>query len=230
MPGVWQYEALAFKPGLVMRWFRDGFCQAEKEIARQEGRDVYDVMNERAREIPAGSHGMLCCFSDVMNFIHWTHAAPTFTNFELDPERFNKYTFFRAILENTAMLVLGHIDLVREATGNEPQELVFAGGASKSPLWAQILADVTGKPVKVPVVKEATALGAAILAGVGIGVYASVADGAAKVVKWDKTFVPNADNHETYRLLYQQWRTVYQAQLSLAEGKATKAMWSAPGI
>ncbi|SER48932.1 autoinducer 2 (AI-2) kinase [Parafannyhessea umbonata] len=230
VPGVWQYEALAFKPGLVMRWFRDGFCQAEKEIARQEGRDVYDVMNERAREIPAGSHGMLCCFSDVMNFIHWTHAAPTFTNFELDPERFNKYTFFRAILENTAMLVLGHIDLVREATGNEPQELVFAGGASKSPLWAQILADVTGKPVKVPVVKEATALGAAILAGVGIGVYASVADGAAKVVKWDKTFVPNADNHETYRLLYQQWRTVYQAQLSLAEGKATKAMWSAPGI
>lgn len=39
---IWQYEALAFKPGLVMRWFRDGFCQLEKQIAENSGCDVYD--------------------------------------------------------------------------------------------------------------------------------------------------------------------------------------------
>ena len=77
IPQIWQYEALAFKPGLVMRWYRDGFCQAEKAEARERGiDDVYEVMNERAAEIPAGSHGMLCCFSDVMNYIHWIHASP----------------------------------------------------------------------------------------------------------------------------------------------------------
>ena len=65
---------------------------------------------------------MMCCFSDIMNFINWKHAAPTFTNFELLPEKFNKYTFYRSILENTAMLVKGHIELVKEATGNEPLE------------------------------------------------------------------------------------------------------------
>ena len=95
-PGTWQYEALAFKPGLVMRWFRDGFCQAEKAEAEATGRDTYDIMNEHAEKVPAGSHGMICCFSDVMNYIHWTHSSPTFTNFELDPERFDKYTFYRA--------------------------------------------------------------------------------------------------------------------------------------
>ena len=58
VPHVWQYEALAFKPGLVMRWYRDGFCQAEKEQAEREGRDVYDVMNERAAKVPAGSHAL----------------------------------------------------------------------------------------------------------------------------------------------------------------------------
>ncbi len=229
-PGVWQYEALAFKPGLVMRWFRDGFCQAEKEQAKACGRDVYDLMNEKAAEIPAGSYGMLCCFSDVMNYIHWTHSSPTFTNFELEPEKFNKYTFYRAILENTALLVRGHIELVREATGNEPDELVFAGGASKSPLWAQIVADVTGKPVKVPVVKEATALGAAVLAGYGVGIYPSIAEGAQRVVKWDTTYTPNPDNAEVYEQLYQSWKKVYKAQFELSEAGTTKSMWRAPGL
>ena len=231
IPQIWQYEALAFKPGLVMRWYRDGFCQAEKAEAKERGiDDVYEIMNERAAEIPAGSHGMLCCFSDVMNYIHWTHASPTFTNFELDPERFNKYTFYRAILENTALLVRGHIDLVKEATGNEPDELIFAGGASKSPLWAQIVADVTGKNVRIPEVKEATALGAAVLAGYGVGIYPSIAEGAKRVVKWDKTFSPNPDNKAVYDQLYVQWKDVYKSQLELAEEGKVKSMWRAPGL
>ena len=230
VPGVWQYEALAFKPGLVMRWYRDGFCQAEAAEAAATGRDVYDIMNERAAEIPAGSHGMLCAFSDVMNYIHWTHAAPTFTNFGLEPEKFNKYTFYRAILENTALLVRGHIELVREATGHEPDELVFAGGAAKSPLWAQIVADVCGKPVKVPVVKEATALGAAVLAGYGVGIYPSIAEGAERVVKWDTTYQPNAENAPVYEALYQNWKEVYKVQFELAEAGKTTSMWRAPGL
>ncbi len=230
VPGVWQYEALAFKPGLVMRWFRDGFCQKEQEKARDTGRDVYDLMNEKAKDIPAGCYGMMCCFSDVMNFIHWEHASPTFTNFELDPVKFNRYTFYRAILENTAMLVKGHIDLVKEATGNEPAELIFAGGAAKSPLWSQIVADVVGKPVRVPVVKEATALGAAILAGYGVGLYPSIAEGARRTVKWDCAFQPNEENHKVYEAMYPKWRKVYAAQLALCDQKLTKNMWIAPGL
>lgn len=230
VPSLWQYEALAFKPGLVMRWFRDGFCQQEVELAAQTGRDPYDLMNEKAEKIPAGSYGMVCCFSDLMNFIQWKHASPTFTNFQLEPDKFNKYTFYRAILENTALLVRGHIQLVKEATGHEPEELIFAGGAAKSPLWCQILADVTGKPVKVPVVKEATALGAAILAGCGVGVYPSIEEGARRTVKWDRRFEPSAENAPVYDALYQTWRKVYPVQLDLCEQKVTRNMWIAPGL
>lgn len=230
VPGVWQYEALAFKPGLVMRWFRDGFCQQEKEQSRITGEDTYDIMNREAAKIPAGCYGMMCAFSDVMNFINWKHAAPTFTGFELDPERFNRYTFYRAILENTALLVKGHMELVHEATGNLPSEIIFAGGASKSLLWSQILADVLGIPVKVPVVKEATALGAAILAGYGVGIYKSIEDGARKTVKWDRTFEPNMENHKVYEKLYNVWRSVYAAQLELVNEGLTKPMWVAPGL
>lgn len=230
VPGVWQYEALAFKPGLVMRWFRDGFCQLEKQQAEASGKDPYYLMDLEAKKIPAGSYGMMCAFSDVMNFISWKHASPTFTNFELDPVKFSKYTFYRAILENTAMITRGHLDLVRESTGNMPSEIIFAGGASKSPVWCQILSDVLGLPVKVPVVKEATALGAAILAGYGAGIYTDIPKAAAKLVQWDRTFLPDMQNHAVYEQLYTPWREVYAAQLALCGRGLTRSMWSAPGL
>ena len=119
---------------------------------------------------------------------------------------------------------------MKEATGNEPEELIFAGGASKSPLWCQILADVTGKNVRTPVVKEATALGAAILAGYGVGIYPSIAEGAQRTVRFDHTYVPNPDNYAVYEDMYQVWRQVYAAQLELCDRKLTKNMWIAPGL
>lgn len=128
------------------------------------------------------------------------------------------------------MLVKGHMELVHEATGNIPSEIIFAGGASKSPLWSQILSDVLGMPVKVPAVKEATALGAAIMAGYGIGIYPSIEEGAKRTVKWDRDFVPNRENHKTYQDLYKTWRKVYAAQLSLVNEGVTKPMWEAPGL
>ena len=229
--GAWlAYGALAFKPGLVMRWFRDGFCQFEVAQAAETGRDPYALMDEKAREIPAGCYGMQCCFSDVMNFIDWKHASPTFTNFLLEPEKFNRYTFYRAILENTALIVKGHIQLVKEATGHEPESLIFAGGAAKSPLWSQILADVTGKPVRVPVVKEATALGAAILAGCGVGIYKSVEEGVERTVKWVREFLPDESLRPVYGRLYEDWRKIYAAQLRLSDEKLTRYMWTAPGL
>lgn len=230
VPGVWQYEALAFKPGLVMRWFRDAFCQPEKELSRQTGEDPYDLMNREAEKIPAGCYGMMCTFSDVMNFINWKHAAPTFTNFELDPVKFSRYTFYRAILENTALLVKGHMELVKEATGNMPSEIIFAGGAAKSPLWSQILSDVLGMPVRVPVVKEAAALGAAIIAGTGVGIYKGIEEGVRQTVRWDRVFEPNMENHKVYEELYQVWRKVYGAQLALVNEGVTRPMWTAPGL
>ncbi len=230
LPDLWQYEALAFYPGLIMRWFRDSFCQFEKQLSKETGRDVYDLMNEEAEKIPAGCYGMLCTFSDVMNYISWKHAAPTFTNFSLDPEKCNRYTFYRAIMENSAMVTKGNIELVASVTGETPSEIIFASGASKSPLWCQILSDVLNIPVYVPKVKEATALGAAILAGKGVGIYTDVAETVKKVVKIDRIYYPNTENNKVYNDMYANWRKVYAAQLELANQNITKNMWSAPGV
>jgi autoinducer 2 (AI-2) kinase len=213
-----------------MRWYRDAFCGEEKRLAAEKNTDPYALMDEAACDVPPGSNGMICAFSDVMNFICWRHAAPAFMNFELDPARFNKYTFYRAIMENTALVTLGHLRLVEEAAGKRPEKIVFAGGASKSALWSQILADVLGIPVEVPVVKEAAALGAALLAGKGIGLYPDIKEAARTLVKIEKRFIPDASNQEIYRKAWETWRAAYAPLLRLSDEKITRYMWSAPGL
>jgi len=241
MEKMWQYEAIAFNPGLVMRWFRDAFCAEEKRLAAEQNTDpahpldAYALLDKAALSVPAGSYGLICTFSDVMNYINWKHASPAFLNFELDPEKYSKACFYRAIMENACYVTLGHFKLVHEATGKKPEKIVFAGGAAKSLLWPQILADVLGIPVEVPVVKEATALGAAIMAGKGIGLYSSVKDaarsgGSAALVKIEKTFSPNTENRSVYDRAYQNWQTAYQPLLRLSDDGVTKHMWSAPGL
>ncbi|MCL2008669.1 MAG: autoinducer-2 kinase [Treponema sp.] len=227
---MWQYEAIAFFPGLIMRWFRDAFCAEEKRLAAERNIDPYAILDDAAAKVPAGSYGIICSFSDVMNYINWKHAAPGFFNFALDPEKFNKASFYRAIMENAAIVTLGHFNLVEAVTGKRPGKIVFAGGASKSPLWSQILADVLGIPVDVPIVKEGAALGAAILAGKGIGIYPDIKESVKNLIKIEKTYIPNKDNESVYRDAYEKWKTAYAPLLTLSDKNITRHMWSAPGL
>lgn len=229
VPNLWQYETIAFFPGLVMRWFRDAFCQEEKQLAKKLGTDAYTLLEKQAKHVPAGSYGIIPTFSNTMNYISWRHAAPSFLNLSLDAEKCGKKELFRAIEENAAFVTLGNLKLIEELTGTFPSEVVFAGGASKGTLWSQIVADVLGVQVKVPVVKEAAALGTAIVAGVGAGIFHSMEAIAEEFVQWETTYVPNQENHNIYKQLYENWRIVYENQLTLADDGFTSHMWIAPG-
>jgi autoinducer-2 kinase len=229
IPNAWQYEAIAFFPGLIMRWFRDTFCELEAYLQKETGESIYAQMEKRAVDVPAGCNGMICTFSDKMNYFAWKHAAPSFIDFKFDSS-FNKASFYRAIMENAAFVTKGNIDSVSQITNTTPESIVFGGGASKSDLWCQIVADVLNLKVKVPVVKESTALGAAICAGVGAGVYESFHDAIAQVVKFEKTFQPNEANRTVYDELYKKWEAVYTVQLDLADQGVTDHMWIAPGL
>lgn len=151
-------------------------------------------------------------------------------NFALNPEKFNKYTFYRALMENAALVTKGNVELVYEVTGKRPESVIFASGASKSPIWCQILSDVLGIPVKVPKVKEATALGAAITAGIGVGIYKNLSDTAKELVQWDAEYQPNMENNEIYSQIYTNWRKVYKDSLELSNQNLTTPMWAAPGL
>ncbi|QOP46734.1 autoinducer-2 kinase [Sulfurimonas paralvinellae] len=228
--GLSQAEGITFFSGLVMRWFRDAFCALEKQEAHEQGCDVYEILEEKAKAVPAGSYEILPIFSDSMKYGKWYHAAPSFLNLGLESEKYNTISMFRALEENAAIVSSINLEKIEAFSGVKIKELVFAGGASKGALWSQILADVTGCSVKIPKVREATALGAAMAAGVGAGIYESLEDAAKKLVVWEKTYLPNAKNKKVYDGLKEKWQKAYEVQLKLVDDNITTSMWKAPGL
>lgn len=228
--GLSQAEGITFFSGLVMRWFRDAFCEMEKQEALERGVDTYSVLEEKAKDIPIGSYGILPIFSDSMKYGKWYHAAPAFLNLSIDPEVCNKASMFRSLEENACIVSAINLEKIKAFTNLEIDEIVFAGGASKGALWCQILADVTGCKIKVPKVTEATALGAAMAAGVGAGIYESIVTAAQDLVVWDKEYLPDAANHSKYEEIKEQWKEVYSNQLRLVDRGLTQSMWKAPGV
>lgn len=228
--GLSQAEGITFFSGLIMRWFRDAFCDMEKLEAKERGIDAYAVLEEKAAKVPVGSNGIIPIFSDSMKYGKWYHAAPSFLNLSIDAEVCNRASMFRSLQENAARVSGINLDKIKAFSGLQIDELVFAGGASRGALWSQILADVTGCVVKIPRVTEATALGAAMAAGVGAGIYSSITDAAKELVVWDKEFEPNMDNFKIYSDMKQQWQNAYEVQLKLVDDNITTSMWKAPGL
>jgi len=230
IPNQSQAEGITFFSGLVMRWFRDAFCEMEKLQAKEQGVDAYAILEQKAKNVPVGSHGIIPIFSDAMKYGKWYHASPSFLNLSIDPEVCNRASMFRSLQENAAIVSSINLEKIKEFSGLEIDTVVFAGGASKGALWSQILADVTGCKIKIPKVTEATALGAAMSAGVGAGIYESISDAAKKLVVWDKTYEPNMENKKLYDELKEKFILAYEAQLKLVDDNITTSMWKAPGL
>ena len=153
-----------------------------------------------------------------------------FLNLSLDPGRCNKAVLFRALEENAAIVSALNLERVQEFAGSDmTAPLVFAGGASKGKLWSQILADVTGREIRIPEVREATSLGAASAAAVGIGLFSDLVEATDAFVRWDHSVEPNLANRAVYAEAKERWQIAYAVQKGLVDQGVTTAMWSAPG-
>jgi autoinducer-2 kinase len=230
VPNRWMMEGIGFYCGLVMRWFRDAFCEIESAEAARNGGDVYALLERKAEQLPPGSNGVFGIFSNLMQASHWVHASPSFVGFDVgDPGPDVRTSCFRAIEESAAYVSRGHLAVVEEVTGVEVTEAVLTGGAAKGTLWPQIVADTLGIPVKVPRVKESTALGAAIYGGCGAGLFADAVSIAGEIVSFERTFEPTPGASEAYSKLYETWSEVYRRSLELSESGLVRALWRAAG-
>jgi autoinducer 2 (AI-2) kinase len=228
--GRWMMEGIGFYSGLVMRWFRDAFCEAEVARAAGGGMDAYRLMDELAAGVPQGANGVVGVFSNVMQANRWVHAAPSLLGFDIgDPGRAGRGACIRAIEENAAYVSRAHLDIVAEVTGMRAHEVVFTGGAAKGLLWPQIMADVLGAAVRVPAVTESTALGAALYARVGAGLEASAEEAAARVVRFARTLEPDPATHARYGELYERFLEVNRSMLRLSEEGLLRPLWRAAG-
>src|ERR1044071_3154254 len=170
-PDLWLLENPGFVSGGNYRWYRDQFAKGE----------TYAALDAEAADVAAGAEGMTFLPS-LMGAMAptWNESARgTFAGFTLAHTRGH---FVRALLEGSAYAVRD-ITTQMQVAGIELRELRVVGGGAKSRLWNQIKADVTGLQVNVPEITETTALGAAFLALVGIGAYASLSEASDAIVK-----------------------------------------------
>jgi autoinducer 2 (AI-2) kinase len=228
MPGEWMLEGIGFYCGMSMRWFRDAFCDAEVALAAARGVDPYVVMEEAAAAASAGS--VIAILSNVMNAKRWIHASPSFLQFDLaDPAASGRGACVRAIEEAAAYVARGHRDIIAGLTGLSFGEVVFTGGAARGRLWPQIMASVLGVPVHIPAVTESSALGAAICAGAGAGIYSHLADLQPSLRRRAATFEPDPAAVAAYDEKYEAWREIYLRMLDLSEDGLLNPLWRAAG-
>ncbi len=226
VPGQWMTEGIGFYCGIAMRWFRDAFCDAEQTEAARRGIDPYTVMEELAATTPAGANGLVAIFSNVMNAKRWVQASPSFVQFDVDnPAATGRAACIRAIEEQAAYATRGHLRIIEELTGTTYDEVIFSGGASRGRLWPQIVADVTGLRVRVAAVTESTALGAAIFAGLGAGLYRDLPEALAGIVRLNDPIEPNPENVAAYAGLFERWSSIYEHMLDLSESGLARPMW-----
>jgi xylulokinase len=185
--------------GAALRWFGDLFLG--KRGAGIWPRLDYDGLLAQAEQVAPGAEGVV--FLPHLMGERATNdpqAKAVFFGLTLAHGREH---LLRALVEGTAFVLRQILD----RSGCEPpQELLALGGGAKSPLWCQIMADVIGLPVVVPRVVETTALGAAILAGVGVGLYPSVAEAAEQWVQIAACYSPQPQWRRRYDQLYTLYR------------------------
>ena len=195
--------------GVVLRWFRDNFGEAERSVAAVTGQDAYDLLAREAATVAPGSEGLVMIphLQGAMAPESNANASGAVIGLNL---RHGRAHFARAILESIAFVVRRNVEVL-EDLGLSIPEIRALGGGARSRLWKQIEADVTKRPVLTTRQPDAATLGAAILAGVGLGRYASAREAAEEMVQLDETFEPREENFGLYDEMYSIYKQAYEA-------------------
>jgi len=198
VPGLHAVEGGQTSTGSVVAWLR-----------RLLGEPDYTSLNEKATALPPGAEGLV-----VLEHFQGNRTPHT------DPDsrgvisgltlKHGPEHLFRAVIEGVAYGTEDILATMRQA-GYSPNEFVMGGGATRSELWMQIHADVSGIPIQLTRVSDAAALGSAILAAVGAGVYPTIREAAEHMVGLTRVVQPDRERHEAYKPLLSAYRATYQS-------------------
>lgn len=207
VPGAWHVMGVTQGAGLSLKWFRDNFCQDYIKKADEEGKDPYDYINQDVEATPLGSRRML--YLPYLMGERTPHLDPDCRGVFFGLSAIHtRRDMLRAIMEGVSFSLKDCYDILAEM-GIQVEEMMACGGGGKSPVWRQMLADMYGCPVKTVTAKEGPALGAAILAGIGAGIYESVEKGCSQVLKTGIECSPIRKNTEKYAEYHALFKAIY---------------------
>ena len=177
--------------------------------------EPWEELVQQASESTAGAGG-------VMFLPHMSGAASPVVDPEslgafvgLNP-RTSRGDLLRSIIEGLDYQFLNIVTAMESAMGNKLERFVAVGGATRNAFWMQNKADIAGRPVETSAIEEATPMGAAILAGIGIGIYQNEAEAYERIGRPARVFEPNPDVTDKYAELFTIYRELYAATKSIS--------------
>ncbi len=212
VPGKWTVMSCTQGAGLSLKWLRDTCCTPEILAAEQQGVDPYLLMDAMAEKLPIGADKLL--FLPYLMGERSPHPDPDCRGvfFGLSGMHTRAH-LIRAVLEGVAYSQAECVEVFREM-GVPIHNMTVCGGGGRSLVWRQMLADLYGCPVDILQADEGGALGASILAGVGTGIFSSVEEAAAAVVKKKQPQLPIESNAATYKPYFEFYKSLYPAMKS----------------
>ena len=206
VPGRWHVMGVTQAAGLSLRWFRDHFGGGTNT---NDGRDLYERLIAEAAQVPSGADGLL--WAPYLMGERTPHLDPNARAALIGLTAFHTQGHVvRAILEGVAFSLRESFSLFSEM-GVPVRNIRLGGGGARSPLWRQIQADAYGHEVEILEAEEGAAYGAAILAGVGAGIWNSVDTACSKVVRIAQRVSPQPGVVERMNESYERYRRMYPA-------------------
>lgn len=203
VPGLWLLQGGTVGGGGALKWFR-------QELGKGMS---FDELTAEAEEISAGADGVLFLpyMAGERSPIWNPDAKGVFYGLSYDKSRGH---MIRAVLEGVAFSLEHNLRVAKEA-GAIVGTLNAMGGSANSRLWTQIKADVTGRTIQVPASDTATTLGAALLAGVGCGVYENYEEAVNRTIKITRVQEPDKEQHEIYQDVMERYLKLSEKMLEI---------------
>lgn len=192
----------------MLEWYKDQLGSEARQLSESGKGNVWSILMDGARSSPPGANGLF--FLPHFNGTTTPHLDPRSLGAFLGlNDTTKKEDMVRAMVEGLDYGFLDMLNALELGAGEKASEITAIGGGTRNEFWMQNKADVSGRPVVTLDIEEATALGAAMLAGVGIGVYKDLSEAAQRVKKTGKTFEPDPGLTGLYAEFFEIYRDIY---------------------
>lgn len=198
--------------GASFTWAKNEICKMEQETSRKTGDSIYEIINREIESSSPGANGLLFLPYLLGERSPWWNADArgAFVGLKMEHQRSD---MLRAVLEGIALNLRLILDVMR--SGIAVNEMILIGGMAQGRIERQILADSYGVPVKqLNHLEEATSMGAAVAAGVGVGELPGF-DAIDRFVAIDNTLEPDAVSSRVYEEMLPIFSRAYTSLESL---------------
>lgn len=212
VPGRWLVNSMAMTAANNLDWFENNFCLAERLEADKNGVSKYEIINKKVAEVSIGSNGVM--FLPFLQGERAPFVEPRARGEFLGLGHWSKREdLLRAVYEGVALATLHNYSAMEK--GAQFSEVRLGGGGAQSEVWTQIIADCTGKTMKVTSGSEFGARGAAINAAVALGIFKDHAEAVKEMVKVERVQEPNPKNTEIYNDIFRVYVKLIESHKKL---------------